>query len=165
MIIRSVNTSEIDRGLCFYQTLIAMDHGPIAHASLFQIRRAANALLMQCAANMTESTGGVAYNIGKCNRIAFGPLRERGRLMISTTGGDNHLSVVLGVYRPNVRCHGSFGTGWQSCRDVLGDMPADKLIQRFGPRGEADVQVGLPTLIDSCEHSLQLMTCTRLWRD
>ena len=53
-----------DRGLCFFQTLILDPDVEIAHASSYQVRQAANALILQCAAN-SESTGGIASNIGE----------------------------------------------------------------------------------------------------
>ena len=58
---RSVST---DRGLCFFQTLIPDQDVQIARASLYQVRKAANALILQCAAN-SDSRGGIAHNIGE----------------------------------------------------------------------------------------------------
>ncbi|CAF9930849.1 hypothetical protein IMSHALPRED_008295 [Imshaugia aleurites] len=115
-----------DRALCLFQTVIVDDEATTAQASLAQIRRAASALILQCAAS-GESQGGIAMNIG----------------------GDNKLAVVLGTYHPNVQCRGAFGAEWTSCRDVLGDMPAGKTRLIFGPRGAPEVQQGLPVLIES----------------
>lgn len=52
-----------NRALCFFQTLIPDNEIKTAHASLGQIRRAASALILQCAAG-GESQGGMASNIG-----------------------------------------------------------------------------------------------------
>lgn len=53
-----------DRALCFFQVVIVDDEIKTARASLSQIRRAAAALILQCAAG-AESRGGIASNIGK----------------------------------------------------------------------------------------------------
>ena len=53
-----------DRGLCFFQTLILDQDVQIAHASLYQVRQAANALILQCAAS-SDARGGLASNIGE----------------------------------------------------------------------------------------------------
>ena len=52
-----------DRALCYFQAIIIDDDARIARASLGQFRRAANALILECAAG-GESQGGVAMNIG-----------------------------------------------------------------------------------------------------
>ncbi|KAF6236258.1 hypothetical protein HO173_005889 [Letharia columbiana] len=117
-----------DRALCFFQATLVSDDARTALASLGQIRRAASALILQCAAG-GESRGGVARNIG----------------------GDNNLAVVLGIYEPKVRCRGAFGPEWTSCRDVLGDMPAGVARLIFGPRSAPETQQGLPMYIDSSD--------------
>ena len=67
-------------------------------------------------------------------------------------GGDNQLSVVLGVYEPRVQCRGTIGMSeWGSCRDIIGDMPADQEKRKFGPGSDPTVQVPLPYPIHSCE--------------
>lgn len=65
------------------------------------------------------------------------------------TGGDNNLAVVLGTYHLPVSCRGTFPS-WQSCRDIIYDMPASKLPQVFGPRDDPAVTEDLPYNIDSC---------------
>ncbi|KAL9127270.1 MAG: hypothetical protein Q9175_007774, partial [Cornicularia normoerica] len=115
-----------DRALCFFQVVIVDDEIKTARASLSQIRRAAAALILQCAAG-AESRGGIASNIG----------------------GDNNLAVLLGTYQPTVQCRGTFGPEWSSCRDILGDIPAGKTPLIFGPRSAPEVQQGLPLYIDS----------------
>ena len=54
---------DTDRGLCFFQTVLIDDQKQTARASLGQVRRAASALILQCAAG-AESVGGMARNIG-----------------------------------------------------------------------------------------------------
>ena len=67
-------------------------------------------------------------------------------------GGDNQLSVVLGVYEPDVQCRGTIAwSEFGSCRDVVSDMPADQQARKFGPRSDPSVQVALPFRIDSCK--------------
>ena len=58
----------IDRGLCFFQVILVDDEKKTARASLGQVRRAASALILQCAAG-GESVGGMAKNIG--NEVLF----------------------------------------------------------------------------------------------
>lgn len=72
-------------------------------------------------------------------------------------GGDNRLSVVLGIYHPNVQCRGTFGPERTSCRDIVGDMPADETSRIFGPQGDPRAQQKLPMVIESC------MTVCRFW--
>ena len=55
--------STADRALCFFQATIIRDEARTAKASLGQLRRAASALILQCAAN-AESQGGLATNVG-----------------------------------------------------------------------------------------------------
>ena len=52
-----------DKGECYFQPIVVGD-GPIAWASLRQIRNAANALLITCAIG-TSSQGGIITNIGE----------------------------------------------------------------------------------------------------
>ena len=52
-----------DRGLCYFQAVLIGDH-KTAKASLNMIRRAAAALVVQCATNL-NSQGGIAVDIGK----------------------------------------------------------------------------------------------------
>ncbi|CAD6592516.1 MAG: hypothetical protein ASARMPRED_006380 [Alectoria sarmentosa] len=113
-----------DRGLCYVQTLLIGDH-TTAKASISMLRRAASSLLLQCVTSVT-SQGGIATNIG----------------------GDNNLAVVLGTYQQPVSCRGSLLT-WDSCRDIIYDMPADKVSRIFGPHGDPSVTEELPYHIDS----------------
>ena len=52
-----------DKGLCYIQPVLIGDH-TTAKASLNMVRRAATALIMQCAIS-TVAQGGIATNIGK----------------------------------------------------------------------------------------------------
>lgn len=56
----------LDRAKCVIRTIILGDR-PTARASLTQVRGAANALSLQCAAG-GQSQGGMATNIGQYNR-------------------------------------------------------------------------------------------------
>lgn len=67
-------------------------------------------------------------------------------------GGDNKLVLVLGTYHPSVECRGSFGHEWTSCFDILGDMPADEQMLKFGPRNLPEVEQKLPVRIVSCKY-------------
>ena len=53
----------LEKGLCYIQPANVGD-GPTAHASLNQIRTAANTLILSCVAD-ADSRGGIAINIGK----------------------------------------------------------------------------------------------------
>ena len=53
----------LDRAECYLQPIIVGD-GNTARASLSQVKRAAGALSLRCAAGM-ESQGGIATNIGE----------------------------------------------------------------------------------------------------
>ena len=59
----SNNLDGPDKAECFFQPIIIGD-GPIARASLNQIRSAASALFLQCALS-NPSQGGIVANIGK----------------------------------------------------------------------------------------------------
>ena len=64
-------------------------------------------------------------------------------------GSEGNLAVVLGTYAPGLlQCRGAFPS-WTSCRDVLGDMPADTTLEVFGPQHEPGVQVPLPYAVES----------------
>ena len=56
----------LGKALCYIQPAIVGD-GPTAHASLSQMRAAANRLLLSCVAD-ADSSGGIAINIGKYGR-------------------------------------------------------------------------------------------------
>ena len=53
-----------DKGSCFFQTIIVDQNVKTARASLNQVRSAASALILRCAAG-ADSRGGIASNIGK----------------------------------------------------------------------------------------------------
>lgn len=60
----------VEKGLCFFQAILVGNKVKTAQASFGQIRRAAEALILRCAASGTgESTGGIASNIGRPNLI------------------------------------------------------------------------------------------------
>ena len=142
-----------DRGLCYIQTVLVRDH-KTAKATLSMLRRAATALVVQCATSVV-SQGGIATNIGKepprSLTIQSSPtwLPDcMGKLIDS--GGDNNLAVILGIYQVPVSCRGTFSS-WDSCRDILYDMPAGKKPGVFGPRGDPAVTEELPYNIESCK--------------
>ena len=56
----------LGKALCYIQPAIVGD-GPTAHASLSQMRAAANRLILTCVAD-ADSSGGIAINIGKYGR-------------------------------------------------------------------------------------------------
>lgn len=65
-------------------------------------------------------------------------------------GGDNNLAVVLGIFRPQVRCAGSLH-GRSSCGHVLADMPASTALEVFGPPDAPHVKEKLPQEVVSGE--------------
>ena len=124
------------------------------------MRQAANALILQCAAN-SDSRGGIAHSIGEkfCSKSAVF-LVDFEFWINGGAGGDNQLSVVLGVYEPDVQCRGTIDSSeWGSCRDILVDMPAGQHETKFGPGSDPSVQVPLPFHIDSCKLERVLTTC------
>lgn len=50
-----------------------------------------------------------------------------------------------------MECRGSFGHEWTSCFDIVGDMPADERVLKFGPRSLPEVEQKLPLRIISCK--------------
>ena len=66
--------------MCFFQTILVGDKVKIAHASLQNIRTAANALVLRCAAS-SESQGGVASNIGTSSNAEFSTERDHGLIV------------------------------------------------------------------------------------
>lgn len=56
----------LEKALCYIQPAIVGDD-PTGHASLNQIRAAANRLILTCVAD-ADSSGGIAINIGKSAR-------------------------------------------------------------------------------------------------
>lgn len=141
-----------DRGLCYVQAILIGDH-TTAKASLNMLRRAAAALVVQCATSVV-SQGGIATNIGKSEaRLIANNLLQAHILIcipwLTLVGGDNNLAIILGAYEMPVTCRGTLAT-WESCRDVLYDMPADKVRRVFGPGSDPAVTEDLPYNIDSC---------------
>lgn len=141
-----------DRGLCYVQAILIGDH-TTAKASLNMLRRAAAALVVQCATSVV-SQGGIATNIGKSEaRLIANSLLQAHILIpipwLTLVGGDNNLAIILGAYEMPVTCRGTLAT-WESCRDVLYDMPADKVRRVFGPGSDPAVTEDLPYKIDSC---------------
>lgn len=53
--------------------------------------------------------------------------------MLKYPGGDNNMAVIMGIFKPNVRCRGNFESAG-SCKDLLAEMPASTKIEVFGPR-------------------------------
>ena len=62
-----IHCEMLEKALCYIQ-LANVGGGPTAHASLNQIRAAANALILGCVAD-ADSRGGIAINIGKSARF------------------------------------------------------------------------------------------------
>ncbi len=60
--------SQTDKALCYFQPMLKAGH-TVAHASVGQIRNAANALILECAANPDSPQGGIATNIGMCLKV------------------------------------------------------------------------------------------------
>ncbi|KAL9137050.1 MAG: hypothetical protein Q9175_001728 [Cornicularia normoerica] len=115
-----------DRAECAVYTGI-LGGSRTARASLTQVKSAAAALSLQCAAG-GQSQGGIATNIG----------------------GDNNLAVVLAPYEPNIQCGSAEAfTHPPSCGGILVDMPASTAEMRFGPRGVPGVNEPLPQYIAS----------------
>ena len=56
----------------------------------------------------------------------------------------------MGTYEVPITCRGGFPS-WESCRDILYDMPADKRPEVFGPPGDPTVTEPLPHNIISCK--------------
>lgn len=56
----------LEKALCYIQPANVGD-GPTAHASLNQIRAAADRIILTCVAD-ADSRGGIAINIGKFGR-------------------------------------------------------------------------------------------------
>ena len=58
------------------------------------------------------------------------------------------MGLVLGAYRPNVQCRGSF-SNWASCRGIVADMPVLATPEIFGPEDDPVVQVILPQTLEA----------------
>ena len=67
----NADNTRLDRALCFFQTVILHQNVRLAHASLYQVKHAAERLILECATG-SESSGGVASNIGQ--RFIFDPI-------------------------------------------------------------------------------------------
>lgn len=125
-----------DKAECFIQTIVE-GRQPVGIASFGQIKRAAKAIILKCVSGM-PSTGGVAINIG----------------------GDDNLAVLVAAFEPNVQCRGTFPT-WQSCRDVLDDMPAGTDGETFGPPTDPAAGVHLPQQVESDDSRCTLRLFTK----
>ena len=69
-------------------------------------------------------------------------------------GGDNHLSVVIADYAPNVRCDRTATPGppWVSCLVIVSDMAATKDRKVFGEKSrDPRVEVNLPYFFKASE--------------
>lgn len=64
------------------------------------------------------------------------------------SGRDSNLALILGIYKPDVECRGTFPS-WKSCTDVLAEMPASMETLVFGPEVDPDAQVILPHFVES----------------
>lgn len=148
-----------DRGLCYVQAVLIGDH-TTAKATLSMLRRAAAALVLQCATSLV-SQGGIATNIGRSEARPIVHGLVQGHILIfipwlTPLGGDNNLGVILGKYQIPVSCRGALPS-WDSCRDIIYDMPADKVTRVFGPGSDPAVRESLPYSIDSCEFTAPLV--------
>ena len=68
------------------------------------------------------------------------------------------MAVVLGTYRPDLQCRGTFAA-WASCRSILGDMPVLTRKEIFGPPQFPSVQVPLPHFLQSGWCGLSPWSC------
>ncbi len=138
-----------DKGRCYVETTLVQG-ADIAHTSLGQVKTAAEEVLQKCSSG-GRLQGGIAYNIGKpCTK-------NRGKVFWSIIywhrpGGDDNLAVIVGAYNRPVQCRGHF-PAWESCRELLRDVPATKLKEYFG------VDVPLPYVMPSCK----LTCCATPW--
>ena len=147
-----------DKGLCYVQAVLIGDH-TTGKATLSMLRRAATALVLQCATSLI-SQGGIATNIGRSDARPIVRRLVQGHTLIcipwlTPVGGDNNLAMILGTYQMPVSCRGALPS-WDSCRDILYDMPADKVPRVFGPGSDPAVTEDLPYSIDSSEFTAPL---------
>ena len=63
--------------------------------------------------------------------------------------------MVLGAYQPDVQCRGNFGR-WDSCRDIIDDMPTLTATETFGLAKDPTVQVSLPRYVEASQWGLFL---------
>lgn len=56
----------------------------------------------------------------------------------------------MGTYHELITCRGTLSS-WESCREILYDMPADKRPEIFGPQDDPTVTEELPQKITSCK--------------
>ncbi len=75
------------------------------------------------------------------------------------------MGVILGGYKPNVRCDSpALKPDSLSCTRLLSDMLANKRVLIFGPKGAPGVAVEIPYTIKSSEASSRVVatSCLRL---
>ena len=58
------------------------------------------------------------------------------------------MALVMGVYRPQVRCRGIFPPE-ASCSDIIYGMPASTTMQTFGPQSDPAATVNIPHTLGS----------------
>ena len=63
-------------------------------------------------------------------------------------GDDGNIAVVLGTYRPKVRCHGTIAE-WKLCPATVYSMDAGMEMKTFGPESDPRSQVILPAIISA----------------
>ena len=51
-----------------------------------------------------------------------------------------------------MQCKGTLGLEWKSCRDIVADMPTDKVRRTFGVKGQEGVEEELPASAVSGEY-------------
>lgn len=112
-----------DKALCYLQPVL-LNGAEFSSATFSQIRDAASELVLRCASSAEQ--GGIATNFGR----------------------DSNLALILGIYKPDVECRGTFPS-WKSCTDVLAEMPASMETLVFGPEVDPDAQVILPHFVES----------------
>ncbi len=139
-----------DQGLCYIQTVLIGDY-LTATASKTMLRRAATALVGQCAADASQ--GGIATNIGKedakfITDSSFHVWILTCIFWLTLAGGDNHLAVVLRTYHRQPTCREE-SASWQSCRNILYTMPADRTVKIFGPKADPTATEILPLHLPS----------------
>lgn len=66
------------------------------------------------------------------------------RFMISSSGQNKNLVIVLSVYAPHVACYGPPESFRGAGQDLLGMIPVSTENQTFSPLGESGVEVTVP---------------------
>ena len=75
-------------------------------------------------------------------------------------GGDNKIDIIIGSYKPNVKCDQSSTPGppWNSTVSIFANMRASKQFRVFGKPGGEDVQEPLPLILEASKKSTARVT-------